>query len=108
MREHLKGSNIKIVEIFPPAVQSRSIESTRRTVKANTSIAELHDEKHQPDIKNGRQIGMPLDQFTEEAYQGLAAGKEQIPVGSAKDWYDSFEGQRQETFHSMVKAFSGK
>jgi hypothetical protein len=67
----------------------------------------LHDEKHQPDIKNGGQIGMPLNEFTEEAYQGLAAGKEQIPVGSAKDWFDSFEPQRQETFHGLVKAMSG-
>jgi hypothetical protein len=67
----------------------------------------LHDEKHQPDIKNGGQIGMPLDEFTEEAYQGLAAGKEQIPVGSAKVRFDSFEPQRQETFHGLVKAMSG-
>jgi hypothetical protein len=25
---------------------------------------ELHDEKHQPDVKNGRAMGMPLDEFT--------------------------------------------
>jgi len=68
----------------------------------------LHDENHQPDIKNGRQIGMPLDRFTEEAYKGLAAGKEQIPVGDAKDWFESFEPKRQEAFHGAVKAMSGK
>lgn len=50
---------------------------------------------------------MPLDEFTKEAYQGLAAGKEQIPVGSAKDWFDSFEPQRQESFHGLVKAMNG-
>lgn len=30
------------------------------------SLAELHDEKHQPDIKNGSSIGMPLAEFTDE------------------------------------------
>ena len=41
---------------------------------------------------------MPLDQFTEEAYQGLAAGKEDVPVGMGQDWYDAIEGQRQKIF----------
>ena len=71
-------------------------------------IAELHDEKHQPDIRNGRSLGMPLDQFTEEAYQGLAAGKEEVAVGSSQDWYDSFEPKRQECFQNMAKAMRGK
>lgn len=57
---------MKVVEILPPAVQT-----------------ELHDEKHQPDIKNGRQIGMPLEDFLKESYDGLTDGKESIPVGSA-------------------------
>ncbi len=107
MREQLKGSNIKIIEILPPSVRSTLVKIPRRASNANKITAELHDEKHQPDIKNGRQIGMPLDEFTEETYQSLAAGKEQIPVGSAKDWFNSFEPQRQETFHEMVTAMSG-
>ena len=49
LREQLKNSNIKVVELFPPAVQT-----------------ELHDEKHQPDIKNGGQIGMPLEEFVQK------------------------------------------
>ena len=49
---------------------------------------------------------MPLNEFTEEAYQGLAVGREQIAIGGAKDWFDSFEPQRQKTFHEMVQAMS--
>lgn len=30
----------------------------------------------------GRNMGMPLDQFSAAAYQGLAAGKDQVIVGS--------------------------
>lgn len=68
------------------------------------SSAELHDEKHQPDIKNGRQVGMPLDQFIEEAYGGLAAGEEQVAVGMAKTAFDRFESRRQEAFQEMMVA----
>ena len=79
---------------------------------SSLAIAELHDEKHQPDIKNGGSIGMPLAEFTNEAYEGLAAGKEEVAVQQAKDWYDKFEPQRQELFQKMVnmaaKMTSGK
>ncbi|KAI4106407.1 MAG: hypothetical protein L6R37_002205 [Teloschistes peruensis] len=85
LRHQLRDSQIKVVELFPPAVQT-----------------ELHDEKHQPDIKNGRQIGMPLDQFINEAYNGLAAGKEEVVVGNAADWYNAFEPQRQQIFKKMA------
>ncbi|USP81538.1 Short-chain dehydrogenase/ reductase protein [Curvularia clavata] len=71
--------NIKVIEIFPPAVQT-----------------ELHDEKHQPDIKNGRSMGMPLDEFTDEAWKGLVEGKDQIPVGFSNQAFDAFENKRQE------------
>lgn len=66
------------------------------------SIAELHEQKHQPDIRNGRQMGMPLDQFTNEAYSGLAAGKEEVLVGDAAKWYNAFEPQRQQIFIKMA------
>lgn len=45
---------------------------------------------------------MPLDQFINEAYAGLAAGKEEVAVGQAQEAYDKFEPARQELFHSMV------
>jgi len=90
LREQLKNGpgNIKVIEILPPAVQT-----------------ELHDAKHQPDIKNGGQIGIPLEQFVEEAWAGLSKGDEQIPVGSSKAGYkpDGFETKRQEAFQGMTK-----
>lgn len=46
-------------------------------------------------------MGMPLDQFTNEAYEGLAAGKEEVVVGSGQDWYNSFEAVRQTLFREM-------
>ena len=45
---------------------------------------------------------MPLDEFTEEAYNGLAAGKEEVAVQNSKQWHDAFEPKRQELFHKLV------
>jgi len=90
LREQLSGSNVAVIEILPPAVQT-----------------ELHDEKHQPDIKNGRSIGMPLDQFTEETWAGLCERKTDIPIGMAKKSYESWEMTRQEEFKQLAKMFKG-
>lgn len=49
LRVQLQQSNVKVIELYPPAVQT-----------------ELHDEEHQPDIRNGRAIGMPLKEFIDE------------------------------------------
>jgi short-subunit dehydrogenase involved in D-alanine esterification of teichoic acids len=90
LRVQLIDTKIKVIELIPPAVQT-----------------ELHDAKHQPDIKNGHLLGMPLDEFTEEAYRGLADGFEQIPVGRSKQSFKAFETRRQELFAGVVKAMSG-
>jgi short-subunit dehydrogenase involved in D-alanine esterification of teichoic acids len=95
LREQLKEGpgNVKVIEIFPPAVQT-----------------ELHDEKHQPDIKNGRSMGMPLEEFTEDSWAKLVKGDEQVPVGFVEGAFKKFEEARQEAFHGlqkMVKAQGG-
>ncbi|KAI9665457.1 MAG: hypothetical protein M1831_001599 [Alyxoria varia] len=93
LREQIRGSggeggkHVKVIEVLPPAVQT-----------------ELHDERHQPDIKDGRSMGMPLGQFTDETWKGLTQGDEQIPVGiSAKHFQEGgFEVKRQQVFKGMM------
>ncbi|CAO2655691.1 Nn.00g044940.m01.CDS01 [Neocucurbitaria sp. VM-36] len=87
LREQLRSGpgNIKVIEIFPPAVQT-----------------ELHDAKHQPDIKDGGTIGMPLEEFTEETWGKLIKGDEQIPVGFSAKAFETFEEKRQELFHGLM------
>ena len=95
MRQQLKGigSNVKIIELFPPAVQT-----------------ELHDAKNQPQMGNkGASIGMPLKDFTEEAYEGLCRegdGNEQVPVQAVKTFmgFNSWEQERQKTMLKMAEA----
>lgn len=88
--QEAKG-NVKIVEIFPPAVQT-----------------ELHDAKNQPDIKDGGSIGMPLDEFTEEAWKGLVGGEEDIAVGTSKNGYEAVEVGRKKVFAKMIEMGAGK
>ncbi|GAM89845.1 hypothetical protein ANO11243_078840 [Dothideomycetidae sp. 11243] len=75
VREQLRRSadsrnhKVKLVEVFPPAVQT-----------------ELHDEHHQPDLVNGGQIGMPLDMFTDRMWAAVEAGdQEEIAIGDFPD-----------------------
>ncbi|KAI9039195.1 putative short-chain dehydrogenase/oxidoreductase [Aspergillus affinis] len=82
--------DVKVVEIFPPAVQT-----------------ELHDTKHQPDLKDGHLIGMPLQEFTDEMWERLCRGEDQIPVGPAKGVFEAFELKRQELYYQMTHLLSG-
>ncbi|KAF7874323.1 hypothetical protein EAF04_002995 [Stromatinia cepivora] len=87
-----KSKGVKVIEIYPPSVQT-----------------ELHDKKHQPDIENGRNIGMPLDEFTEEAWKGLERGDEDIPVGTTLKGfgYEMVEMGRKKLFGEMMKKMKG-
>ncbi|KAJ6131643.1 hypothetical protein N7523_001349 [Penicillium sp. IBT 18751x] len=92
LRTQLKDGpgHVNVIEIYPPAVQT-----------------ELHDSKHQPDLKDGHLIGMPLQQFVDETWAKLSSGEDQIPVGSAKEVFDAFETKRQEAYQSMTEMLSG-
>lgn len=99
LRVAMQKTNVKVIEVYPPAVQT-----------------ELHDERHQPDIKNGGKMGMPLTDFIQEvrsslpchdqtdcwqAWDGLSQGKEDIPVGVAHRSYDAIEAKRREFIAQM-------
>ncbi|KAI3325700.1 NAD(P)-binding protein [Xylariaceae sp. AK1471] len=87
LREQLRGNGdrVRCVEVFPPAVQT-----------------ELHDTNHQPDLKNGDHIGMPLDQYTEALYKGLKGGGEQVATGHAEAWVEEggFEAEKQKIYYA--------
>lgn len=87
-REQLKqqpDNKVKVVEVFPPAVQT-----------------ELHDERHQPDLKDGGKIGMPLQAFTDQTYEELLKGEDQFGIGMAKGTIDGWEKERVKLFHQQV------
>jgi len=79
LRRQLESSSVKVIELFPPAVQT-----------------ELHDAKHQPDIKDGGSIGMPIGEFMEAAWQGIVEGKDEIPVGFVVGALEKIDGPRKQ------------
>lgn len=87
---HDGPGSIQVLEIYPPAVQT-----------------ELHDTKHLPDLKDGDLIGMPLQEFTDEVWERLVKGEDQIPVGSAADIFHAFETKRQDLYQQMTELLSG-
>ncbi|KAJ5119761.1 hypothetical protein N7448_010430 [Penicillium atrosanguineum] len=81
-------SNVNVIEVFPPAVQT-----------------ELHDYMG---AEKGRQMGMPLGEFTEKAWQGLASGDDEVYVGCVgpEDRFFSIARQRRsacEDFAQMMR-----
>lgn len=84
LRRQNQGSNVTFMEISPPVVQT-----------------ELHD--YMGD--HGRSLGMPVDQFIEEAYQGMAQNQEQIVVGvpgtATEEQYKQLLDTRQTIFDSL-------
>ncbi|KAL4805773.1 hypothetical protein BDV18DRAFT_152488 [Aspergillus unguis] len=92
LRTQLKdgSGDVRVLEVYPPAVQT-----------------ELHDAKHQPDLKDGHLIGMPLQEFVDEVWERLAQGEEQIAVGSARDIFEAFERSRQAVYEEMTEMLTG-
>lgn len=99
VRQQLKDAgqtNIRMVEVMPPAVQT-----------------ELHDTKHQPDMVNGGDLGMPLAEFTDKMYEGLVRGDETFAVGPGEAMFteEGWETQREKMFakqHAAVVENLGK
>ena len=70
--------------------------------------AELHDKTRGEEA--GRAMGMPLDKFTDEAYQGLASGKEAVFVGGigpGRTFHEAVE-KRDEVFMWLAKMMRGE
>ncbi|KAJ3526932.1 hypothetical protein NM208_g10949 [Fusarium decemcellulare] len=85
-------SNIRMVEVFPPAVQT-----------------ELHDERHQPDLVNGGEIGMPLAEYTDRMYDGLVRGEDQFAIGPGERFLEEggWEHQRTQLYEAGQSALKG-
>lgn len=83
---------VKVVEVFPPAVQT-----------------ELHDTKHQPDLVNGGEIGMPLAEYIDRMYAGLEKGDDQFAVGPGEAWLadGGFENTRVKMFKQGQQLIKG-
>lgn len=90
---------MKVIELSPPVVQSKSLRD-RLSSRNSYVTAEIHDYMG---AERGRQFGMPIDAFTEEAYQGILSGKDQIVIGSIgpADTFNEIIDKRRTAFENL-------
>lgn len=111
LREQLKNTNVRVLELSPPPVQSKIYFSCRscsyctHSFEHNTNAplpAELHDVPQGETA--GRALGMPVGEFTEQAYTRLASGEEQVIIGAIGDKarFDTIVEKRVETFRWLA------
>lgn len=90
LREQLRSTKINVIHLSPPPVQT-----------------ELHDLEMGAEV--GRKLGMPLDQFTDEAWKELCSGKQNIFVGtvgaSSKEQFMEIVARREEAFDRLSSLF---
>jgi len=79
------GSNVKVLEISPPPVQT-----------------ELHDYMGE---EKGRALGMPLAEFCDKACAGLAEGSDQVIIGSIgpQEQFMDIVNKRRGVFEFLAK-----
>ncbi|EXJ85028.1 hypothetical protein A1O3_05703 [Capronia epimyces CBS 606.96] len=91
LRDQLRNSSVKVIELSPPVVQT-----------------ELHDYMGQ---EKGRQMGMPVGEFTDIAYQELVSGSDQIIIGTiagpAEDFQDVVN-KRRKAFETLAQFMRGR
>ena len=64
----------------------------------------------------GRNMGMPLQVFTEEAFKGLSSGSDEIIIGNLgpgsgivpKEEFHAFVGKRRSIFTLLAKTMRGE
>lgn len=107
LREQIRESSVKVVDLWPPPVQCMfHFQYPRRllnTQEANSSTAELHDYMG---AEKGRSFGTPVGEFVDQAYAELATGKEQIIIGTGpapKGVFDEMVGKRNELAANLAK-----
>lgn len=77
LREQLKRSTIKVIEVSPPLVQSKYLYSSP-VLYTFLTVYPLAAELNGP-------VGMPLKQYVEETWKGLESGNDQIVGGTLGD-----------------------
>ncbi|KAH8662964.1 short-chain dehydrogenase/oxidoreductase [Tricladium varicosporioides] len=91
LRDQLRNSTVKIIELSPPVVQT-----------------ELHDYMGE---ETGRNMGMPIEKFIDQAYDGLKTGNPEVYIGtiggSSHEAFDEIVAKRTSAFDELAKLIRG-
>lgn len=60
--------------------------------------------------ESGRQLGMPIKAFTDQAYEGLASGKDQVIIGAIgpADTFHEIVDKKRNAFENLSKMMRGE
>ncbi|KAI2628744.1 NAD(P)-binding protein [Hypoxylon sp. NC1633] len=86
-----RSKHLRVVEILPPAVRT-----------------ELHSQQAELVAIGQGDIGIPVEEFVDEAWAGLVRGEEEIPVGTVRLRFDALEEPRRGQFRRIVEVFMGR
>ncbi|TFK57386.1 NAD(P)-binding protein [Heliocybe sulcata] len=86
LNEQLRDTNVSIMEIMPPLVES-----------------ELHDTAG--NTEKVAQYWMPLDKFMSDVMDGLKRGDKVVAVGMAAEQYERFEKGKEEIVHAVMEGW---
>lgn len=93
LRSQLEGSNVRVVEIMPPAVQT-----------------ELHTQQADLVAMGDANFGLPLDAYTDETW-GLMTQEEELDevvVKEVQNWLGPVDVERKKLFRGMVEMMRAK
>lgn len=59
---------------------------------------------------SGRQLGMPVQAFVDEAFKGLASGSDQVVIGSIgpAETFNEIIDKRRSAFQNLAKIMRGE
>lgn len=59
---------------------------------------------------SGRQLGMPVQAFVDEAFKGLASGSDQVVIGSIgpAETFNEIIDKRRSAFQNLAKMMRGE
>jgi short-subunit dehydrogenase involved in D-alanine esterification of teichoic acids len=91
LRAQLEESNVKVVEIMPPAVQT-----------------ELHTQQADLVAAGESNFGLPLDEYTDETWGLMSAEEEheEIVVSALSERFEAVDEKRKVIFKKMVEAMN--
>ncbi|RYO90568.1 hypothetical protein DL766_007444 [Monosporascus sp. MC13-8B] len=90
--------------VFLNSGVQRGLNFTKPEAIDLTSVQqELHELQEDLRARGPTDFGMPLAEFTDQVWDALTKGKDEIPVGINKDRFVNGEDERREMFQQMVK-----
>ncbi|KAF8977885.1 hypothetical protein BDQ17DRAFT_110811 [Cyathus striatus] len=101
------GSMVKVVEVYPPLVESESLDRTPPFLRSLSVLIRMVNS-----VWNDGEAIEALDVpggVRSPGYAPLLSGEENIPIGNSKDWWERFgEGENEDLARARLARRRGE